>query len=378
MSSPVGVFFLTREPGMNDYPGALEEAGLSCRVLEDPETALEALEEAPPAVLVLDLGADSLPLLSRVRALESPAARALPTLLMASPGAEPPREDQLRLRLDEVLFRPFPPEELARRVRDLARLGDPGEPEAPWSGGDLLLARAVQRNLLPLPLPERPGVLLAAFFLASEHLSGDFFDVVPLDRGATGFFLADVVGHGTAAALFTSFLKGQLLHWPITLQARNPEETLWDMNQALCQVFDGSGRFVTALQATYEPGIQRLQYANAGHPPLFHLPRGEPCALLEGAEIPLGVRAGVRYRRREIRFAPGDRVFLLTDGILEQPWRGRGEAFGKARVAAALESTREAPLEASVQGLRAALGEWAGDQPFQDDLCLLGLEASGP
>lgn len=242
---------------------------------------------------------------------------------------------------------------------------------------ELELARIVQRNLLPLPLPTRDGVELAARYEPIDALGGDFFDIVDLGQGASGFFLADVVGHGTSAALFTSFLKAQLLHWSLLMQKETPGETLTDMNLALGKVFGGTGRFVTALYATFEPGIERLLFANAGHPSPLYVPHEDEAVLLDGAEVPLGVLSDTQYQTREIRFAPGDRIYFYTDGITDQTRAGDSEPFGKGRLARALIQARQDPLPEGVDGLVKAVTDWRGDVPQADDMNVLAIEARG-
>lgn len=242
---------------------------------------------------------------------------------------------------------------------------------------ELELARIVQRNLLPLPLPTRDGVDLAARYEPIDALGGDFFDIVDLGQGASGFFLADVVGHGTSAALFTSFLKAQLLHWSLLMQKETPGETLTDMNLALGKVFGGTGRFVTALYATFEPGIERLHFSNAGHPAPLYVPREGDAYLLDGAEVPLGVLADTQYQTREVRFAPGDRIYFYTDGITDQGRGDHHENFGKGRLAEALVGARERPLAEGVDALVEAVVAWRQGAPQADDMNILAIEARG-
>jgi sigma-B regulation protein RsbU (phosphoserine phosphatase) len=377
----IEVLVLVNRPKIQEFLTLdLEQRGLQVRATTSPEEALKEARNRPPDVVLLDLGNESFAFLAQLRGVHSGEARNLPVLLLTEEGEIPDRENSLRYRLDDFLVRPFVGEELTSRVASLGRLGATirqatYQNMAPFQE-DLLLARAIQLNLLPIPLPKRRGVHLACCYISSEQLSGDFFDVVPLDHGATGFFLADVVGHGTGAALFTSFLKAQLLHWSILMQQETPGETLWDMNQALCKVFQGSGRFVTALYATFEPGIERLHFTNAGHPAPLYFPLEGGSYQLEGGEIPLGIDPGTRYQTREIRFAPGDRIFLLTDGVFEQRWHGQGAQFGKGRVTKLLLSLRDRPLTEAVKALQTQLASWAGDHPLEDDVNVLAIEAT--
>ena len=45
---------------------------------------------------------------------------------------------------------------------------------------------------------------MSPYYRSSEYASGDYYDVVPLVDDQWGFVMADVAGHGTAAAVVTA------------------------------------------------------------------------------------------------------------------------------------------------------------------------------
>lgn len=357
----------------------LQRQDFTVHTLSSPEAVLDALDRAPIDLLILDTETEDLcadTLLQEIRGIADFSD--LPFLLLMPHGETPDLTRDHFLPPCDFVQKPFGKEEFVTRVRALMRikrLQDRLEHSTRKIQGELELAKTVQQNLLPLPPPSRMGLDIAARYLPSLELGGDFFDVVDLGRTATGLFLADVVGHGVSSALFTSFLKAQLLHWSIQMQKDKPGDTLTDMNQALSKTFRGSGRFVTALYATYQPGLETLFYANAGHPAPLRIPaEGDP-EFLEGAEVPLGILATNRYATREAPFRTGDRIFLFTDGILEQRVARGTELFGKDRIVRSLVATRDRPLEESLAALLADLEQWAGrPPPYTDDVNILAFE----
>lgn len=361
-----------------DYLGkSLEASGYEVRFSASGEEALAELEAQPPDLLVLDLslaGASGYDLLERMR-LEEELAE-IPVLLLASREELRDKYTGIELGANDFLIKGSS-EELIPRVRALLRsksLQDQVRKVNRRFQEEYELARRVQQSLLPFPLPKRRGLRVAARYEPSLFLGGDFFDVTELEGDSSGLFIADVVGHGVSAALFTGFLKAQLLHWAIGWQRNNPAETLTDMNVSLCRAFHGSGLFVTAAYATYEPGIERLHYANAGHPEPILLDAAGAVSTLPGAEIPLGIEPAVHYQTRSVPFAPGDRVLFFTDGVIEARQGEQGPLFGRRRLNEVLTSHRTATLDATLDAILDAVAAWHGSRRYSDDINLLAVE----
>jgi serine/threonine-protein kinase RsbW len=112
-----------------------------------------------------------------------------------------------------------------------------------------------------------------------------------------------------------------------------------------------------------------MTYACAGHlPPLLHEPAGSPHFLLDGRSAPLGARAGRTERvEQRVRLAPGSRLLLYTDGLIER--RNRGIDAGFEVLAREYGRRRDLPLP----GLTASLADALVGRDHADDVCLLCL-----
>ena len=66
---------------------------------------------------------------------------------------------------------------------------------------ELEAVATIQRSLLPVELPAIPTLDLAVCYQTSRRSGGDYYDLFPLSGGRWGIFMADVSGHGTAAAV---------------------------------------------------------------------------------------------------------------------------------------------------------------------------------
>ena len=72
---------------------------------------------------------------------------------------------------------------------------------------DLERAKRIQALSLETDLPEDPRVRFATYYAPHDLVGGDFFAIEQLDPDHYGFLLADVMGHGVAAALHTMHLS---------------------------------------------------------------------------------------------------------------------------------------------------------------------------
>ncbi len=75
---------------------------------------------------------------------------------------------------------------------------------------ELLIARDIQKGLLPSVLPVVPGIDIAAANFSSKQVGGDYYDVVPLDDHRYILAIGDVSGKGTPAALLMANIQATI------------------------------------------------------------------------------------------------------------------------------------------------------------------------
>lgn len=236
----------------------------------------------------------------------------------------------------------------------------------------LRIARDVQTGLLPAAAPVLPGYDLAGVCLPSLELGGDYFDFLPLPDGRLGLVIADVAGKGVPAALVMATFRA-LLRSRHDLGTR-VDATVTEVGRLLRESA-APRQFVTCIYALLEPASGRLTYASCGH----------PLAVLERAdgrleELPncgpaLGVFGDAGHVERETTLAPGDRLVLFTDGLLEAA-NPAGEELGSGRLMAALAGSRGLSAAALVDELVAQVRAFTASPHLADDLTLLVLRRS--
>jgi hypothetical protein len=184
----------------------------------------------------------------------------------------------------------------------------------------------LSRSMLP-DLPDIPGLEVVARYLPAatgSKIGGDWFDVIALPSGATAFVIGDVVGHGVTAATTMAQVRTAIRAYA-SLEL-SPSQLLGNVSQLTTIVSERN--FATCFYAVHDPAADTLTYASAGHLPavLIHADGGVE-QIGEAMAQPLGV--GNTYPERRVDFAPGSKLVLYTDGLVETRTRDLTEGIDR-------------------------------------------------
>jgi phosphoserine phosphatase RsbU/P len=186
------------------------------------------------------------------------------------------------------------------------------------ASSELAAARSVQELMIPQERLVTPGFEVVSIYNPANEVGGDFYHVQSTTDGGLHVIIGDVAGKGLKAAMNVSMLMGALRGTP----ERSPAKILESLNRVLV----GSDSFTTCQAAWFGPNGE-LVIANAGHlPPYLN---SQEVALPGG--LPLGVLAEVSYDEVQLYLHPGDRILLMSDGVVEAR-HPSGELFGFDRV----------------------------------------------
>jgi serine phosphatase RsbU (regulator of sigma subunit) len=246
------------------------------------------------------------------------------------------------------------------------------EVELARRGRPLSLPAEIQWELLPRLALAAPEYVVAGALEPAYDVGGDTFDFAAQPQ-ALAVSVTDAMGHGLQAALLAGLTVAALRN------ARRRRAGLLEQvdqaNRALHAQFGGE-RFVTGQVLRLDVPGGTGAVVNAGHP-LPRLVRGnrvEPVGL--DPDLPLGVDPETIYRVQPLQLEPGDRLVLLSDGVLEAAPEG-GAAYGASRLAEVLRASREvAPYEVARLVVGEVIARRAGD--LADDLTVVCLDWRGP
>ena len=234
---------------------------------------------------------------------------------------------------------------------------------------DLKTAQILQASILPTDFSDYARTGIAAFMKPALEVGGDFYDVFPLENGRLGLVVADVSGKGVAAAFFMAVTRTMLRS--VALAGATPAECLGRVNEALCRE-NPIDMFVTALYAELDEASGVVRFVNAGHcEPIVMAAGGEAQLLRRSGNPPLGVMADKTFVERSFTLAPGEMLFLYTDGVTEASNRG-GDQF---RVRRLLDIARQFAGRLPQELMLAVIGEVesfsAGTVQADDITCLV-------
>ncbi|MGW4564199.1 SpoIIE family protein phosphatase [Streptomyces sp. NPDC004561] len=233
------------------------------------------------------------------------------------------------------------------------------------------VADTLQDSMLPQVTPRMAGCDVATRYLPGTRLGrigGDWFDTIKLSGSRTALVVGDVMGHGLNSAA----MMGQLRTAVQTMAAMEtpPAQLLRNLDDLARRL--GDNYLATCLYAVYDPIRGELHLANAGHiPPVLVRAEDGGSELLElptGAPIGVG---GVPFEATRIEVAPGDRLVLCTDGLVEV----RGSDIGEG-LAALCESAAHpaASMDDACDTIIRALNTRGGRK---DDVALLMARLNG-
>jgi sigma-B regulation protein RsbU (phosphoserine phosphatase) len=227
-----------------------------------------------------------------------------------------------------------------------------------------------RRIHVPFDLPGIRGVLFS-----QPCKGGRGGDVHYLSVCGSGILarlcVADVAGHGESVATLSGELHAilrRLMNWP------DERRIFRRLNRRLHEI--GLDAMTTAAAVSYYPPSRKISVSYAGHPPawfyrraddrweVLHASRDErPGRFVDG---PLAIDPNATYSRMSIKVELGDRLVLVTDGVLEAPNAAR-ERFGTKRVEQVLHDHRNDAIATLGEAMLTALADHAGGAGFSHD-----------
>ena len=369
----------------------LEKMGYQPTVAENGAQAWELFQEGDFALVLTDWmmpEMDGLELVRRIRASQRDAYTYVIMLTAKSETSE--IVEGMEAGADDFVAKPFDRNELRVRVRAGERIVQLERSLAEHNRrmkSDLDAAAELQRSLLPVRSPDVAGVSFAWTFRPCDELAGDILGVFKLDDDHVGFYVADVSGHGVAASLLSVSLSrmmnpapslSSLLVQPIEGEGKNriapPSEVLRELNRRF-PMEESGGKYFTIAYGILNAQTRQLRLSSAGHPPVIRLSHDQLLSSLPAEGTPIGWFEDSDYDESVTELNQGDRLFLYSDGVVEQA-NPDDEQFGEQRLQAEVIDSQSNPLRQCVVALEEEVVRWSRDGHLNDDLSILAIELS--
>jgi PAS domain S-box-containing protein len=234
------------------------------------------------------------------------------------------------------------------------------------------IARTLQESLLPVELPDIPGVEAAARFRPTgegNEVGGDFYDMFETGNRGWTVVMGDVCGKGPDAAAVTALARYTLR--AAAMREHLPSRSLAVLNEALLRQRDDR-RFCTVAYAYIEKLDRgaRVAVACGGHPlPLLLRAEGT----VETVGVPgtlLGVVPDPNLEDRAVMLEPGDALVFYTDGVIES--RSDATVLDERRLAELVATCAGTGADAIAAKVEEAAVLSQGGRP-RDDIAVLVL-----
>lgn len=376
----------------------LRSWGHECIPAHDGAEAWELFRQHRPPVVITDWlmpGMDGLELLERVRASGANSY----FIMLTARGDVADLVRAMDAGADDYLSKPFANEELRVRIRaglrmiehqealehnnrELVRANLTISAANRRMKSELEAAARIQDSYLPRNLPSFPRARFAWHFEPCDELSGDSFNILPLEQNKVGLYVADVSGHGVASSLLSVQLSRLLtqVDQPDSLLRRRgggeerlcpPSDVAAHLNQ-LFPLDQDQVQYFTFLYGILDLDRRVFRYTSAGHSgPIVVRPSG---AQVQPPSPPaIGFVPDAHFCERQLDLNAGDRLYLYTDGVFEI-CNQAGEQIGENRIATLLAEHRDRPLDSSLDQIVRRIHQWSGGEELCDDLSLVAVE----
>lgn len=342
------------------------------RFAETGTDLLDQVAQYNPDLLLLDVETPDMDGIAICRGLRENARwRDLPILMQSAVNSDQLRTVCFSAGATDLIAKPINPGECIARVRyHLERRSMVQELRAFRARveRDLAQARSMQLALAPEPamlaaLETSHGLAIDPAFRTSDEIGGDFWTAFPIDADRAGVFVADLSGHGIAAAI-NAFRLHTLLSRTAPEEFLDPARLLAQLNLRLCDILP-VGQFATAFYGVIDRRDDTLLYAAAGAPSPIQ-GDGAGFRMLDAAGLFLGAFREASYENHRQPMGHGDTLFLYSDGLSEA-CDADGAMLGEPGLVRLVEQATARGGGRTLATLLALVAERYGDQP-QDDL----------
>jgi sigma-B regulation protein RsbU (phosphoserine phosphatase) len=231
------------------------------------------------------------------------------------------------------------------------------------------LAGLIQRRMIPAKAPLISGLDVAATYIPSFEVGGDFYDFLQAGDSRIIVVIADVIGKGVPAALMMSWFRGAVHAYTddfrqvlrtnaytehnsssgirTTNHTRNVIKHFNRMACAECR----DGEFITLFYAVIDAKSKTITYCNCGHEPTVLMRNGKTKDLDKGGLV-LGVDAEAEYEIETVKLIGGDCLLFYTDGLIDAA-NFDGQLWGRENM---LEAAKKFTSDTAEQMVKDILG----------------------
>jgi serine phosphatase RsbU (regulator of sigma subunit) len=236
---------------------------------------------------------------------------------------------------------------------------------------DIHMARKIQEDSIPSPDLDFDRLEFPRFYKPMAIIGGDFFDAFEKSQDQYRIFLADATGHGVQAALITMAIRSEYEGLKTSIQ--EPGQLLSELNKIFLQEYKNLHIIFTCAVVDIYLDQKKIVFASAGHPDQILIRDGNLIPMPHTGRI-IGLAEGSCYRSAEFPFHDSDRIFLFSDGILEESHSPTITWKGEESLYTFLEKRGKLPIQETVRELEYQLIQAWREEDQRDDVTFLGIQ----
>ena len=235
---------------------------------------------------------------------------------------------------------------------------------------DLERAKSIQQLSLQHDLPEDGRVRFTTHYVPHSIVGGDYYAIEKLDEDRYGLMLADVMGHGVAAALYTMHLSSLWDRFHDLIA--NPAEFAAQVNRELAKVVKTDESFATALCGLVDLKNRTFRFTGAGAPWVLLVHADGTHEFLKSRGLPLAIMEDADYQEASARIQTGDRLLLYSDGA-EEVRDAAGELLGPDGLLGILKKQGYPQVDIQMDALEEELLKYSNEIRLGDDLTFIEI-----
>jgi phosphoserine phosphatase RsbU/P len=366
----------------------LEGMGYELLVANSGENAISVASQAVPDMILLDIMMPGIDGFETCRLLKSdPVTQDSAVIFMSALDETDSKVRGLDLGAVDYITKPFQAEEVVARVethlqiRSLNKALEHSNKQLADSNArmkrNLNAAVEVQQAMMPFNHPEDAYYSYAWEYHPCDELAGDALNLIPFNDRYIGMYVIDVCGHGVPAALLAMSVTHSL--WYRSQSKTKDDVSLPSivasrLNEQF-QMERQANRYFTMLYGVLDRHEHRFQYVTAGHPGPILLRQGQTARMIHSTGFPIGIMPESEYENLSIDLEEGDRLFIFSDGLLEE-MNNENTQFGPQRLCELADAGRDLTVHEGLQTIVQGLKDWCPSGQFNDDVTIVGIERS--
>ncbi len=241
---------------------------------------------------------------------------------------------------------------------------------------DIVLAKKIQKRLMPEPPYENEHFDISAFSEAAREVGGDYFDIVKSEKNEKTFIIiGDISGKGIAAALY--MVRVQAILQFLIENYSDPKRIIIELKKHFAKRLEKEYFLTLSIAAIDSKG--RIRYSNAGHSPLLLYKKNENIFV----DInPMGIGIGFNDKgmfektlaEEKVRTEGGDILCFYTDGVTEAMNYAKIQ-FGQARLEKIIEENANKSIDEIKSRIIETINRFRGTAEVNDDISIVLLKA---